>query len=876
MSEQEGIAGTVGPRVLDANHTQSEPESKPEQPQRMTAHDITINDLRKQLKHWHGEALRLNVKKNTYKERLTRQEAQLKTELARLEAKLTMQIKVNEERARSAEQREKTAQRQEKFWKRITAAAAVICLTLATVAVLKGSEPGSLETVAIEILAEESAAGEEWQQVALSQMPDHVWSTGIVFNGNTAGSAVIISPTGEGLSCGHCFKGVKGGKFTIRRPDGTDVEAELLEHIPHRGWGSAELCLFRINPEDVIDWAPICLEELPDAEIDIIGYPMTHGPVYHPLVELRDSGSEMRVYRVTDGHYVMSGNSGSPIFRNGTLDAIVAGVNNEQAATQIADFDLAGWRRQQRLESRQQAQPGQPGPKAIGINAIATKRETLIQFVKGNARKFRNGNQPFCDGKGNCYDANGNLIPKQGQPQQAQPGVAPMQPNLPMPAKPNAGADAPYDGKKRPPKDLNGNRKQAVEIDKLRKANPGQTVQPGQPLPPFTPQNNPGEVAPPADQPGPAPAPQVSPPDLSLHSKVDTLTGQVQTLQNSHNTLASKVTTGLSKILTPDDLEKLKTDLLTNQQAALQKLGPQFQQAFQQALADNHGNVVAAFNEAATKLGPQLAEQVKADAEAEAKSFTESKLPQIAQAVAKGPLGQQIAAVKSATESGGLNWWHIAGIGAAALIPGIGGPALMGKILSKSIAGQAGANPQAIVQALAPHLQQVGNQMQGVVTALGQQAQTAASQNDSLTSLTSAFKSLATPVASLVAGQQQAAPNQSSTAPPATAPPPSDAVMNLLNGIKDAVSQLKNSPQLSTPAPAGAQTAPATPWNAQSIVPIRVADPKGNAIQQATIQLLQRNPNISLLEAQPQIDQLAQTILGLTPQQAPVASTSNL
>ena len=66
-----------------------------------------------------------------------------------------------------------------------------------------------------------------------------------------------------------------------------------------------------------------------------------------------------------------------------------------------------------------------------------------------------------------------------------------------------------------------------------------------------------------------------------------------------------------------------------------------------------------------------------------------------------------------------------------------------------------------------------------------------------------------------------------------------------------------------TPAASAAPQGSVSQTNQQTIVPVQVADPLGMAMQQATATVLQNNPGISLLDASPQIQQVAQTILDL-------------
>lgn len=167
-----------------------------------------------------------------------------------------------------------------------------------------------------------------------TEMPEHVWSTVIMFNGSTQCSATIFAKGKEysaGIGCAHCFTGKIGGKFWVHKPDGSVGVATLLDHDPEN-----DLSLFKIHNADVITYAPFP-EEMPEhpQQYDVIGYPKGVGPIYYPIQasgKIAPENNGRWVFDVPDGE-IKGGNSGSGVFVDGYVCGVVshrAGPNDKQ------------------------------------------------------------------------------------------------------------------------------------------------------------------------------------------------------------------------------------------------------------------------------------------------------------------------------------------------------------------------------------------------------------------------------------------------------------------------------------------------------------------------------------------------------------------
>lgn len=458
---------------------------------------------------------------------------------ARTLRKKVARLETTEERIRRRGRETFKAQEAKvRFWKSIALAFAALSAFLGLALALKANDRDIIiedGRATCTFVAEENADRGDlpYAPVALAQMPRQVWATGKVKNGpiwGSCGNICVGDEVGYGLSCGHCFTGIIGGTFKILRPDGKEVEAVLIAHRQPRHDGDPDLSLYEIAACDVLDVAPIEVEVGEGAQYSLIGFPHGVGPEYHALDSRSNFGDSIWTFRVADGGRIQPGNSGSLLFDGPLLCAVVFGANNEPMSLEgdLGDPVQVGARARARREARQEArQQNQCKDRPIiGTHAFATKNTELIEFVRANARKMkRNGGYPFCDRQGNCWDANGNPVPK--QPAQQQPKANPpasqeIKPNLPLPPKPGEKhkqpqaqdeSDQPYSGNGRIPEDLRGRKHMAAEIDKLRKAH----VIPGHPLP----GTNSGET----DVDPETLAPQPGPPaiDVSLHGKVDSL-----------------------------------------------------------------------------------------------------------------------------------------------------------------------------------------------------------------------------------------------------------------------------------------------------------------------------------------------------------------
>lgn len=403
-------------------------------------------------------------------------------------------------------------------------------------------------------------------------------------------------------------------------------------------------------------------------------------------------------------------------------------------------------------------------------------------------------------------------------------GICPIRPgpNVPIVAPPPAThaappaaepAAPPYNGHGHIPEDLRGRKNLASEVDKLRKH---------EPLTP--PAEEHGHVAPPSDGDGqkapiPPPAEKTAPapplvPSPDFAAQLNRVEARLHARLDELN----------KRLPVPLDTSKLTQDLISKIPIAAT---PDQLKAFEQRM-------LAAFE----AHGGNLREALQAAPQ----DFAQAAKPLVEEAA-----GNALAAAKP-----GL----LAGL--AAVVPGVG------TILGAGGLGAAG------LAAAGWFLSRATRKNTDALLAQGHaSAQTTSALKDLLGHLLTRAAPTS-PAGPLDSGGTSAAPT-----------PQSDSQTFAFGLVEKLLGKvLSGSAPQSPPAAAGAFSCPA-PASVRStpatIIPVQVADPAGQAFQQAIAQVLQRNPGMSLLNAVPAIQATAQTILDLQrPVQTPVGQNFKL
>lgn len=168
--------------------------------------------------------------------------------------------------------------------------------------------------------------------------PGYVLGSIHIANGSTRCSGTVISQGEQyaaAVSAAHCFQGKIGGIFDAFNPDGSSMEAQLLD-IDR----DADVALFRVPADKILgrSWVP------PEGKIptvgsySAIGYTHTRGPIYKSC-DIIDSGkwrsqkgSPRARYRVKTGTFG-GGDSGGGVFKNGALIGIISCCERDPAAS---------------------------------------------------------------------------------------------------------------------------------------------------------------------------------------------------------------------------------------------------------------------------------------------------------------------------------------------------------------------------------------------------------------------------------------------------------------------------------------------------------------------------------------------------------------
>lgn len=160
-------------------------------------------------------------------------------------------------------------------------------------------------------------AAPAWAQVDAPNA--HLWASVRISNGGT-GSGTIISPDGFGVTCGHLFRGVIGGQFTVAFADGGECQGTLLYH---RLGGDQDIALFSIPKDQVRGYTPVA-ENPPAGEVRAVGYPGGQGPT---LVRSAYVGHHPGRDKWQFAQYINNGQSGGGIFQGNYLVGVMVEKN---------------------------------------------------------------------------------------------------------------------------------------------------------------------------------------------------------------------------------------------------------------------------------------------------------------------------------------------------------------------------------------------------------------------------------------------------------------------------------------------------------------------------------------------------------------------
>lgn len=147
----------------------------------------------------------------------------------------------------------------------------------------------------------------------------HLWASVRISNGGT-GSGTIISPDGFGVTCGHLFRGVIGGKFQVHFADGGQCEGTLLYH---RLGADQDIALFSVPRDQVRGYTPVA-DNPPAGEVRAVGYPGGQGPT---LVQSAYVGNYPGRDKWRFAQYINNGQSGGGIFQGQYLVGVMVEKN---------------------------------------------------------------------------------------------------------------------------------------------------------------------------------------------------------------------------------------------------------------------------------------------------------------------------------------------------------------------------------------------------------------------------------------------------------------------------------------------------------------------------------------------------------------------
>jgi hypothetical protein len=112
-------------------------------------------------------------------------------------------------------------------------------------------------------------------------LPDHVLASVVIENPGPCCSGTIVS-CGEkwasGISASHCFRGIVGGKFSIRFANGTHAQATLLTYDRER-----DLVRFAVPASAILAAAPVPETFRHTVRYEACGYPRGRESATHYL-----------------------------------------------------------------------------------------------------------------------------------------------------------------------------------------------------------------------------------------------------------------------------------------------------------------------------------------------------------------------------------------------------------------------------------------------------------------------------------------------------------------------------------------------------------------------------------------------------------------
>lgn len=574
--------------------------------------------------------------------------------------------------------------------------------TVILVAAIGGYSVGSARASSIGPLAA-MRSGEA--QPAQADCPEEMLAS-VWFNG-CSGTVISAGPeVARIISCGHCF-GEVGAQYTVYFCDGSEAPVRCIRRDE-----AHELSELIVNSKYVLGVCPVPEDETPHGTYTICGYPAGVGPTWHELIPspaiATAEGKWRWQFSHKDNGRAWYGSSGCGVFKEGLLVGVQSHIVEDGGA---------------------------------GKTFNCSSHRDLLNFVRTSQRSD-------C-GNGTCKFSTRNERRESAPPGpgQAASQVAQKQNSLGFVPQPNRPL---YNGRGKQPKDLNTAKKKAVEIDKLRKAEPEQQIE--------------------------QPAPQPPAIDLSsVHSHLDAIQAKLNAVhQDVADNAASPQPPG--PLAFPNS-DKLTGDIVAGVRRELpiimsQHLGP---------VEDRLKAEIAGHGLDPTKLVTDLKGAIVPELPAIGKQAAEDALP----GLKVGLLSHLSAILPGLVTAAAPSLLGPVGIPVSAGLLGFGLlHFLSARRQSKS------ADSQAISMVGAVH---------NVAGALGTHTTTINGQTDLLANLIGVVKSLVAPVASVAAGQTAAG-----------APSPAPASDPTLQKILDAVSKLQNSPQPSTPAQAGASSAPAT------------------------------------------------------------------